>query len=52
MGRENAASRRVAAKLGFSHIGPLEWRPEGGLGDFAAESYELEFSPQRPSSEG
>ena len=50
-GRDNAASRRVATKLGFSHIGPLEWRPEGGLGDFAAESYELELSPQ-PSSPG
>ena len=50
-GRDNAASRRVAAKLGFSHIGPLDWRPEGGLGDFAAESYELELSPQPPSSE-
>ena len=40
-GRENHASRRVAEKLGFVHLGPLGWRPEGGLGDFAAESYEL-----------
>jgi len=44
-GRENRASRRVAEKLGFVHIGPLSWRPEGGLGDFEAESYELRFSP-------
>jgi RimJ/RimL family protein N-acetyltransferase len=40
-GRENAASRRVATKLGFAHVGPLDWRPEGGLGTFDAESYEL-----------
>ena len=40
-GTENYASRRVAEKLGFAHIGPLDWRPEGGLGDFPAESYEL-----------
>jgi RimJ/RimL family protein N-acetyltransferase len=40
-GRENAASRRVAVKLGFVHIGPLDWRPDGGLGAFDAESYEL-----------
>lgn len=40
-GRENHASRRVAEKLGFQHIGPLAWRPEGGLGYFDAESYEL-----------
>jgi RimJ/RimL family protein N-acetyltransferase len=40
-GRENHASRRVAEKLGFEHVGPLDWRPEGGMGDFAAESYEL-----------
>jgi RimJ/RimL family protein N-acetyltransferase len=40
-GRENHASRRVAEKLGFAHLGPLDWRPEGGLGDFDAESYEL-----------
>jgi len=44
-GRDNHASRRVAEKLGFVHIGPLGWRPDGGLGDFAAESYELELSP-------
>jgi len=42
-GRDNAASRRVAEKLGFVHVGPLGWRPEGGLGDFDAESYELVF---------
>jgi RimJ/RimL family protein N-acetyltransferase len=40
-GRDNAASRRVAEKLGFVHIGPLGWKPEGGLGTFEAESYEL-----------
>lgn len=40
-GRDNLASRRVAEKLGFRHIGPLSWRPDGGLGDFDAESYEL-----------
>ena len=40
-GRANTASRRVAAKLGFAHLGPLEWRPDGGLGAFDAESYEL-----------
>ena len=44
-GRDNHASRRVAAKLGFTHLGPLSWRPEGGLGDFDAESYELRFRP-------
>jgi RimJ/RimL family protein N-acetyltransferase len=40
-GRENAASRRVAVKLGFRHVGPLDWRPDGGLGAFDAETYEL-----------
>jgi ribosomal-protein-serine acetyltransferase len=40
-GRDNNASRRVAEKLGFSHVGPLDWEPEGGLGTFPAESYEL-----------
>ena len=40
-GRDNAASRRVAEKLGFTHVGPLDWRPEGGMGNFDAESYEL-----------
>ncbi len=40
-GQDNAASRRVAAKLGFGHIGALDWRPQGGLGTFYAESYEL-----------
>jgi RimJ/RimL family protein N-acetyltransferase len=43
-GRENGASRRVATKLGFVHIGPLDWRPEGGLGSFDAESYVLDLS--------
>lgn len=42
-GRDNHASRRVAAKLGFAHVGPLSWRPEGGLGTFEAESYELQL---------
>ncbi len=40
-GKDNAASRRVAEKLGFEHVGPLDWKPEGGLGTFDAESYEL-----------
>jgi RimJ/RimL family protein N-acetyltransferase len=40
-GRENQPSRRVAEKLGFRHVGPLPWRPEGGMGRFDAESYEL-----------
>jgi ribosomal-protein-serine acetyltransferase len=40
-GRDNQASRRVAAKLGFVHIGPLDRQPDGGLGTFPAESYEL-----------
>lgn len=44
-GTDNVASRRVAEKLGFVRAGPLAWRPEGGLGDFDAESYELVFSP-------
>jgi len=43
-GRGNVASRRVAAKLGFAHIGPLGWRPDGGLGTFEAEAYELELA--------
>ena len=49
-GRENLASRRVAEKVGFTHLGPLSWRPDGGLGDFDAESYELRFTsdPQSP----
>ena len=42
-GRENHASRRVAEKLGFAHVGPLDWEPEGGLGTFTAEKYELRF---------
>ena len=45
-GRENASSRRVAEKLGFTHLGPLDRRPQGGLGDFAAESYELRLDRQ------
>jgi ribosomal-protein-serine acetyltransferase len=40
-GRDNTASRRVATKLGFAYIGPLNWKPEGGLGTFDAESYAL-----------
>lgn len=40
-GRDNHSSRRVATKLGFAYVGPLGWRPEGGLGTFEAESYEL-----------
>jgi len=40
-GRDNAASGRVAEKLGFVHVGPLDWKPEGGNGTFDAESYEL-----------
>lgn len=43
-GRENKASRRVADKLGFSHLGPLDWQPEGGRGTFPAERYELRLS--------
>jgi RimJ/RimL family protein N-acetyltransferase len=43
-GRDNVASRRVATKLGFQHLGPLDWRPEGGLGQFDAESYALDLS--------
>ena len=42
-GRGNAASRRVAEKLGFKHVGPLDWEPDGGLGTFPAESYELKL---------
>jgi ribosomal-protein-serine acetyltransferase len=41
-GRENHASLRVAKKLGFVHLGPLDWRPDGGLGQFDAESYQLD----------
>jgi RimJ/RimL family protein N-acetyltransferase len=48
-GRENHASRRVAEKVGFAHIGPLGWRPEGGMGNFPAESYELRLRLERPS---
>ena len=43
-GQDNHASRRVAEKLGFIDQGPLSWRPEGGLGDFDAEGYELRLS--------
>jgi RimJ/RimL family protein N-acetyltransferase len=42
-GRDNHASRRVAVKLGFAHIGQLDWEPDGGLGTFAAESYEMKI---------
>jgi ribosomal-protein-serine acetyltransferase len=42
-GRDNAASRRVAEKLGFVHVGPLDWKPDGGHGTFDAESYELKL---------
>jgi RimJ/RimL family protein N-acetyltransferase len=49
-GRENAASRRVAEKLGFMHLGPLGWDPEGGLGRFAAERYELQRASFRKPS--
>lgn len=48
-GRENFASRRVAEKLGFVHVGPLSWRPEGGLGQFDADSYELRLEPPPPA---
>ncbi len=44
-GRENSASRRVAEKLGFVHLGPLPWRPEGGRGSFDAQAYELQLGP-------
>lgn len=44
-GRDNVASRRVATKLGFKHVGPLDWRPEGGQGPFDAESYRLDLGP-------
>jgi hypothetical protein len=33
----------VAVKLGFAHIGQLDWEPDGGLGTFAAESYEMKI---------
>lgn len=51
-GRDNLASRRVATKLGFVHLGPLDWRPDGGLGSFDAERYELrlETDPPRASA--
>jgi ribosomal-protein-serine acetyltransferase len=42
-GRDNAPSRRVASKLGFVHVGPLDWKPEGGFGTFDAESYVLDL---------
>jgi RimJ/RimL family protein N-acetyltransferase len=42
-GRENHASRRVAVKLGFVHMGPLDWEPDGGIGTFPAEEYELKI---------
>jgi HAD superfamily hydrolase (TIGR01509 family) len=40
-GSENQASRRVAEKLGFQHIGPLPDLKAGGYGPFPAELYEL-----------
>lgn len=47
-GRDNHASRRVAGKIGFAHVGPLGWRPDGGLGTFDAEAYELRLpAPDR-----
>ena len=46
-GTENSGSRRVAEKLSFVHTGPLGWRPEGGMGDFPAESYELVLRPRQ-----
>jgi ribosomal-protein-serine acetyltransferase len=46
-GRDNAASRRVAEKLGFRHTGPLDWQPDGGLGPFPAETYELPLAKPR-----
>ena len=42
-GRDNRASRSLAEKLGFVHIGPLDRSPEGGNGPFPAESYELKI---------
>jgi len=42
-GRDNHASRRVALKLGFAYTGPLDWEPDGGLGTFPAERYELKI---------
>ena len=50
-GRDNPASRRVATKLGFEHVGALDWRPQGGLGTFDAEGYSLELGPL-PNSPG
>jgi RimJ/RimL family protein N-acetyltransferase len=47
-GRDNLASRRVATKLDFVHVGPLGWQPEGGLETFVAESYELDLSSLLP----
>lgn len=49
-GRDNAASRRVAEKLGFEHVGPLDWKPDGGLGVFDAERYELRLTPSASST--
>jgi RimJ/RimL family protein N-acetyltransferase len=46
-GRDNVASRRVAEKLGFKHLGSLDWDPEGGRGPFSAERYELASSDFR-----
>ena len=40
-GRDNKPSRRLADKLGFEHLGPLDWQPAGGRGTFPAERYRL-----------
>lgn len=47
-GSANVASRRVAEKLGFIDIGPLGWKPEGGLGTFSAQSFELSVGDSAP----
>ena len=49
-GRDNHASRRVAGKLGFKHLGPLDWEPDGGLGTFPAERYELVLADRKLGS--
>jgi ribosomal-protein-serine acetyltransferase len=43
-GRDNKPSRRLAAKLGFERLGPLDWQPSGGHGTFPAERYRLLLS--------
>ena len=47
-GQDNAASRRVAEKLGFTDVGPMSWKPDGGQGTFAAEAYELLVTTAMP----